>query len=178
MKIASLKVKVSNLNHNYKSMGILKFLKSGIFKKIALYGVIWIIFLYLLVIAYSNIFERDKLAIDEYNFEQLNKVKPILETISKKSRKFNTLKEFNDIYKTGIKPKKNCYYIRNYNGDYSYIFWFQIESIMYRLLYFWRNYAYPKYDLQYSRICVWGLWCYDDNMDWYEYIISHPCEDD
>jgi hypothetical protein len=50
-----------------------------------------------------------------YNFRQLEKTKPILESISKDANHFYTLKEFNELYNSSIKPIKNCYYVSNSN---------------------------------------------------------------
>lgn len=71
--------------------------------------------IYLITFLYSLIFEQDKLAIDWYNFGQLEKAKSSLEMISEKSNQIDGLKEFNERYKTDIRPIKNCYYISSYN---------------------------------------------------------------
>lgn len=166
-------------------MEILKYLKIWKFKKTVASIFIWILILYVWVFIYSIVFEQDKLAIDWYNFGQLEKAKPSLEKISKKSNQIDGLKEFNERYKTNIKPIKNCYYISSYNWDKPYIFWFQLESLISKFVYFWKNYAYPKYNLPYYQVCFWGPsfgwwlgggWCYDGNRHWFEYIISHPCD--
>lgn len=133
--------------------------------------------IYLIVLWYSYIFEQDKLAVDRYNFEQLEKAKPILTQIPKDTKNLSTLKEFNDIYRVNIKPIKNCYYVRNDNWSKPYIFWFQLESLISKFVYFWSYYAYPKYDLPYQQVCVWGGWCYDHYKYLFKWTISHPCEE-
>ncbi len=96
---------------------------------------IWFLLLlilsFILVAIYSFTFEKDKIAIDRYNFEQLEKSKPILESIPETDKNFYSLKEFNQKYSADIQPIKNCYYIRNYNWDEKYIFWFKLESLIY-----------------------------------------------
>ena len=85
--------------------------------------------------------------IDNYNFGQLEKAKIILEQVPRNASKFYSLKEFNARYNGSIKPIKNCYFISNQNWKYSYIFWFKLESLTYRLIYGWNNnlldYLYP-----------------------------------
>lgn len=162
-------------------MNIPKFLKSDQFR-FAFSLLILMSCIYLIVFWYSYIFEQDKLTIDRYNFEQLEKAKPILAQIPEDTRKFRTLKEFNDIYKANIKPIKNCYYVRNYNWDMPYIFWFQLESLISKFVYFWNYYAYPKYNLPYNQVCFWGpgwwgIGCYDNNKDLFEWIITKPCKE-
>lgn len=132
--------------------------------------------LYLTVLVYSLIYEQDKLAIDKYNFQQLDKVREILKNLKREDKQFFSLKEFNVIYNSDIKPIKNCYYITNYKSEdrIPYTFWFQIESLIYRFIHFSVNYAYPKYDLPYDRICA--SWCYDRNKAIFEATISRPCQ--
>lgn len=139
-------------------MEALKSFKTWKPKKIALYAFIWILILYAWVFIYSLVFEQDKLVIDRYNFRQLEKVKPILESIPKNAKKFHTLKEFNDIYKTDVKPIKNCYYVSNENGKYPYIFWFKLESLSFRLVRWWSSgfdYLYPDPSL-FTFSCSFG----------------------
>gem|GEM_PF-5061514 len=70
---------------------------------------------FILVGIYSFTFERDKITIDRYNFEQLEKAKPILESIPETDKRFYSLKEFNQKYSADIQPIKNCYSISNDN---------------------------------------------------------------
>lgn len=119
-------------------------------------------------------------SIDKYNFEQLEKVKPILESIPKDAKKFYTLKELNEIYNADIKPIKNCYVVNNDNWKYSYIFWFKLYSKKFIANYWTEYYAYPKYDFPVHKICAWfgGKWeCQDYNLNQFEYTISNPCKD-
>lgn len=113
-------------------------------KKFVLVFIIPLLLIYSGVILYSFIFEKEKIAIDKYNFGQLEKAIPILEGIPSINKRFHRLSEFQEKYAPEIEPIKNCYYVSNYNGDADYIFAFQLESLMYKLLYFRENYAYPK----------------------------------
>jgi hypothetical protein len=155
-------------------------------KKKILISVVWAIaILYITVWIYSFIFEQNKLAIDRYNFEQLEKAKPILERISKNDKDFDSLKKFNEQYKADIKPIENCYYVSNYNWKRWYIFWFQLKALINKFLHpfiFWYpyisdNYAYPKYSIPWHQVCFgaglsWGVtWgCYDNNYDHFRYV--------
>ncbi|EKE28174.1 MAG: hypothetical protein ACD_3C00086G0018 [uncultured bacterium (gcode 4)] len=159
-------------------MIILNFLKSNMLKKIVAYSVILILWLCIIGIGYSLLFEQDEIAIDRYNFEQLEKVKPILEKISKTADRFYSLDEFNKKFGKDIIPKKNCYYVTtDFNWNYPFIFWFQLESLLYKFLYFWKYYAYPKYDMPYKNFCIWWpwWWCIDWSRQIFETTISHQC---
>ncbi len=114
--------------------------------------------------------------IDMYNFKQLEKAKPYLETIDKNTKKFYSLKEFNVIYSAWIKPIRNCYDVSNYNWNEKYIFWFKLESLIYIYIYKTKYYAYPKYDAPYRNWCEVWLGCYDKNKEIFERVISNPCE--
>lgn len=81
-----------------------------------------VIWFYVLVWLYSFIFERDALNIDRYNFQQLERAKPILESMDNVGR-FYWLEEFNTKFQANIKPIKNCYFVGNYNWNKKYIFW-------------------------------------------------------
>ena len=107
--------------------------------------------------------EQENIKIDEYNFEQLEKVKNILKNLKRTDTKFSSLKEFNSIYNSNIEPIKNCYYIKNYENKERvlYSFWFRLESNKYIQKYWDKNYMYPKYDLPIYKICVWE--CVDKN---------------
>lgn len=59
-----------------------------------------------------------RIEVDEYNFGQLEKAKKILKNVPRgddRSERFETLKKFNEQYNADIQPKKNCYYVSNYN---------------------------------------------------------------
>lgn len=112
--------------------------------------------------------------VDIYNFRQLEKSKSIFESIPKEDYKFYTLKKFNSKYNAGIKPIKNCYYVSNDNWNELYIFWFKLESIIYRLRYLNIYYAYPKYDIPEHKIPGMG---WDENYQDFIYTISNPCQD-
>ena len=73
--------------------------------------------------------------VDMYNFRQLEKAKPYLETIDENTKDFYNLKEFNEIYNAWIKPIKNCYSINKNNWKYIYKFWFKLESLIYIYIY-------------------------------------------
>lgn len=134
--------------------------------------------------------EQDKIKIDEYNFEQLEKVKAILDPLDKDSYNFNNLKEFNEKFNQNIKPIKNCYYLidknsffRKNKGPWGYIFWFELESNMYIKKYGTKYYAYPNYDLPNDSMCIWWWWqgdwwwCFDRYRSVFESTISNPCQD-
>ena len=109
----------------------MKFFKNvnlKILKKSLLGVLLLTIFLYSWIFIYSYIFEQDKITIDKYNFSQLEKSKPILDSIYREAKRFYSLKEFNDIYDANIKPIKDCYYVSNSNWNEKYIFWFKLES--------------------------------------------------
>ncbi|MDD2907476.1 MAG: hypothetical protein PHH98_02435 [Candidatus Gracilibacteria bacterium] len=156
----------------------LKNVNLKILKKSIIGILLFIIFLYSGVFIYSYVFEQDKIKIDKYNFEQLEKSKLILNNISTDSKKFFTLKDFNNIYDSDIKPIKNCYYISNSNGKEKYIFGFQLESLIYKFINFGKNYVYPKYDLPPSYFCGGSRNC-SDNMVFniFYKTISNPCRD-
>ena len=96
--------------------------------------------------------EKRNIAIDEYNFKQLQKVKQL---INKKKLKFKNLDDFNNKYNVNIKPIKNCYYISSDNWNEKFIFWFALESKKYREKYGKYNYIYPKYDIPEDILCTW-----------------------
>jgi len=138
------------------------------------------IILFILVTIYSFIFEQDKIAIDRYNFEQLDRVKLILKDIPEKDMKFYNIKQFNETYKADIKPIKNCYYLSFINWNKPYIFWFQLESMIYKFIYFWKNYAYPSYSIPREKYCFWewpgGGGCHYTSKEPFIETISKPCE--
>ena len=147
----------------------MKFFKNvnlKILKKSLLGVLLLTIFLYSWIFIYSYIFEQDKITIDKYNFSQLEKSKPILDSIYREAKRFYSLKEFNDIYDANIKPIKDCYYVSNSNWNEKYIFWFKLESLIYKFIKFWENYAYPKYYLPTDYACTWGSSCHYDIIFW------------
>jgi hypothetical protein len=137
--------------------------------------IITVVFIYTSIWLYSFIFEQDKLAIDRYNFEQLEKAKPILENMPKLNS-FYWLKEFNEKLKANIQPIENCYFVANFNWNQKYIFWFQLKSKIYILMYFWDIYFYPSYDIPYHSECDWFS-CYDRFKNLSRTIVSQPCQD-
>ncbi|MDD2907474.1 MAG: hypothetical protein PHH98_02425 [Candidatus Gracilibacteria bacterium] len=164
-------------------MKILKNVNLEILKKSIIGILLFIIFLYSGVFIYSYVFEQDKIAIDKYNFEQLEKIKSFLDNY-KTEIEFRNLNEFNYKYKLDIKPIKNCYYMKttnyvdNYKGKSDYILGFQLESLIYKFIYFGGNYVYPKYDLPIDYICIGGKKCnYDSNKASFEITISNSCDD-
>ncbi len=114
--------------------------------------------------------------IDIYNFRQLEKAKIILEKIPRDDYSFYWLDKFNNKYNANIVPIKNCYYVRNRNWKYPYIFWMKLESITYKIIYLRFNYAYPKYDIPYSIWCMMWAGCKDISLSWFNRTISNPCE--
>ncbi len=133
----------------------------------------FIVFIFVWLVGYIAL-DWSNIQIDRYNFEQLEKAKPILESIPATAPKFYTLKEFNQQYNANIQPLNNCYYVSNYNWKEKYIFWFQLKSNMYKFLY-WNTYTYPKYSLPTMNVCTWE--CYDHNANKFKYITSNPCKD-
>lgn len=130
----------------------------------------------------TNVTDKEikKREIDEYNFKQLKKVKSILKYMPDWATRFNTLKEFNKIYSANIRPIYKCYYVSNFNGNESYIFWFELESDKYKEKYWTGYYAYPKYDIPNIPTCYWlgeWWWCHDKNRERFEWIIKNPCRD-
>ncbi len=125
--------------------------------------------------------EEDRIKIDEYNFEQLEKVKSVLDWLDKNSYSFNNLKEFNKKFNQNITPIKNCYFLSDRNIYFEdkkwgggYVFGFKLYSSKYRKIY-WNLYiAYPKYNLPVEYACLWSKYCRDDlNFSWFAQIISN-----
>lgn len=140
---------------------------------------LWIIVLILSWVLYAvdKYYEEAKEKIDEYNFEQLENAKIVLEKIPEDANKFSTLKKFNEIYNAWIKPIKNCYYVSNSNWEYPYIFWFKLESKKYIKYYWTQYYAYPEYDLPFTRFCGGSKDCNDDiARDFFLSVISFSCD--
>ena len=120
--------------------------------------------------------EQENIKIDEYNFQQLEKIKPILDDLVLSWKKIpnSWIEKFNNKFSQKIQPKKNCYYIWTYNWSEKYIFWFKLESKKYITKYWTAYFAYPKYALPIDYICTWE--CYDYVFDDFMYTISNPCE--
>ena len=147
---------------------------------------IWIIILIILLpIFIYLLIDWKNLYVDIYNFWQLNKAKPILESIDKDTKKFYSLKEFNEIYNTDIEPIKNCYDITSFNWKYQYIFWFKLESKILNLIYSKWYYVSPWYDKDVMLMCAWTMiwppkvewWCPDRVIRDFIETITNPCKD-
>lgn len=148
--------------------------------------IIWIIYLYT---KYNNIEEivnpeeQAKIEIDVYNFEQLEKIKSILDWLDKDSYSFENLKEFNEKFNQDIKPIKNCYLLSNKNNLYldkdDFIFMVNLHSKDYRKKYKSIYYVYPEYKIQRieDSLCSPHWWeCGTDQaFSYYLDIISKPC---
>jgi len=135
------------------------------------------IFIYLLI-------DWKNLYIDIYNFRQLNKAKPILESIPKNVKNYPTLREYNENYNLNLFPIENCYYIDFDNWKYPYIFGFKLESQIYKIIYWGKYFSYPDYDLPVR--LSWPLFSTkplpddynpDSTRSDFEFIISNPCRD-
>lgn len=144
--------------------------------------IVWIILLCLSIGAfYVFIIDKENIEIDRYNFEQLEIVDNIIMNDKKYDYAFRDIGEFNKIYKTKIQPIKNCYYIDKYNGDEKYLFWFKLESLLYKIKYKNSYIAYPKYDLPVKTIRL-NKPSKLDHLDrnYFNFIehISNPCDED
>lgn len=165
--------------------------------RIILIIIIWMIMLLLWgKFIYSAYFispeEKQAIAVDTYNFEQLKKVKNVLKGIPEEEVNFINLKRFNSKFNQNIEPIKNCYYLTSmnnfddYTGESTYIFGFQLESNKYKKKYGEEYYAYPKYDLPIRESCfpwgfigvdTWSWSCMDMNKSSFNWTISNPCKD-
>ncbi len=121
--------------------------------------------------------EIKNIYIDMYNFKQLEKAKVILDKISKDDYKFYTLDKFNKKYNADMQPIKNCYYVSNDNWNEQYIFWFKLESLLYKIKYKKSYFTYPKYDIPYSSSCVMWWGCINISQNIFIRTISNPCQD-
>jgi len=124
--------------------------------------------------------EKEKIFIDEYNFNQLEKVKTILDNKTNSGYILRNYIDFNEKFNQDIKPIKNCYYLKTKNWKYPYIFWFKLESDKFIKKYWTWYYAYPKYDLPRVPLCFWegdNIPCKDRNHLEFETTISNPCRD-
>jgi len=140
-----------------------------IIKKISFKKVLWLLWLILVLFESYNMF------IDFYNFSQFKKAKPILESLTWNEKTFYNINDFNKIYDAWIKPIKNCYVINNNNWKEQYLFWFQLESFIFKKIYWTSEYSYPSYDMPYVSVCFWT--CYDKWKRSFTKVISNPCEE-
>ncbi|MDD2870419.1 MAG: hypothetical protein PHS49_00380 [Candidatus Gracilibacteria bacterium] len=144
------------------------FLKKITLKKVSIF--------ILLIFIISEIIN---ISTDIHNFKQLEKVKIIMKDKYTENKQFINLKEFNDIYKTDIKPIKNCYYV-SYNSsekNVKYNFSFKLYSTYFRIIYSNEYYIYPKYNLPVHNFCGGGSKCDDINYEYFLETISNPCRD-
>ena len=144
------------------------FLKKITLKKVSIF--------ILLIFIISEIIN---ISTDIHNFKQLEKVKIIMKDKYTENKQFINLKEFNDIYKTDIKPIKNCYYV-SYNSsekNVKYNFSFKLYSTYFRIIYSNEYYIYPKYNLPVHNFCGWWSKCDDINYEYFLETISNPCRD-
>lgn len=166
-----MKEKIKKIIKEYIKLINIKFIK-----RVLIFIILFYIIIFLWILIYSFVFEKDKIAIDRYNFEQLEKAKPILESIPETDERFYSLKEFNQKYNADIKPIKNCYFIINSNWNEKYIFWFELESLIYIYIYRTKLFAYPRYDLPFDPIYYSG-WPWDRIKNDFIETISNPCRD-
>lgn len=109
----------------------------------------------------------------------MEEVKKALKNIPEEEMDFHSIGEFNKKYKTNITPIKNCYFISTYNWNKPYIFWFKLESLIYKFVYFWSNYAYPSYSKPIEQFCFWvwpNGWCTLTTKKPFIDLISNPCK--
>lgn len=144
----------------------------------------WILILCLSILTfYVFIIDKENIEIDKYNFEQLEIVDNTIMNDEKYEYSFRKLWQFNKTYNTNIQPIKNCYFISDFNWDEKYIFWFKLESLLYRIKYKSTYIAYPSYQQPESKNIFWFWWsAINDNTD-YNFIkfiehISNPCDED
>jgi hypothetical protein len=152
-----------------------------------------VIILIILLVPFSLFvwLEINNISIDRYNFKEFEKAKIVLNNnpeeiktpfttkeidlfYSKVSNMYYTIENFNKVYNTNIKPIKNCYAISRYNWEESYLFWFKLESFLYKLRYWNWYFVYPKYDKPYP---TWLqiTWQPDTERKIFYFIISNPC---
>ena len=122
--------------------------------------------------------EIPKIYVDVYNFRQLWKVRNVLDNLDGNSYKFDNVKQFNERFNSNVEPIKNCYFLseRNWyfkddNWGGGYIFWFKLESSIFKLIYLTKYYAYPEYNLPVGEVCVMWWWCHDHNIGEFRYVI-------
>lgn len=133
---------------------------------------------------YTFIIEKININSDEYNFQQFEKIKSILEWEAPTEYKFWNLQEFNEKYNSDITPQNNCYFLIDRNRKYDtfdddtigYTFAFELLSLKYNRKYNSDIYIYPSYNLPKTEICPWG-YCYDTTSYWFSKIISNTCLD-
>lgn len=119
--------------------------------------------------------EQEKIRIDEYNFQQIEKIKEAFESNSENKKDINSLWYFVFEYGIDIVPIKNCYYVSNFNWKYNYIIWFKLESDKYIKKYWTEYYAYPDYDIEPMNICDWHSCDNDMNRYEFEWVVNNPC---
>lgn len=133
----------------------------------------------------EDLIEVENLEIDEYNFEQLEKVKNILDWLDKNSYSFENLKDFNEEFNQNIKPIQNCYLLSNWNNIFfnkskdDYIFMFKLYSKYYFKKYKSIYYIYPEYKFNEIKnsLCSSHWWDCGTDMAFWDYlqVISTPC---
>jgi len=115
--------------------------------------------------------------VDVYNFQQLEKAIPILESIPDSDYWFYWLDKFNDKYNADIQPIKHCYYVSNSNWDYPYIYGFKLESLVYKIKYLNFYHVYPGYDLEVEPLCT-QYYCVENiNYVTFKKAVSNSCKD-
>jgi hypothetical protein len=146
--------------------------------------IVWILMLCLWILTYYIfVIDKENIEIDKYNFEQLEIVDNTIMNDEKYNKWFRDIWAFNKIYKTNIKPIKNCYYISHRNWDEKYLFGFKLESLLYKIRYMSGYIAYPKYDLPERVVRMWLRWhnvkeSWDLNYSDFIEHISNPCDED
>ncbi len=172
-------------------------------KKIKIILVVVLLVLIILVVAWYKYYQYDKenLKIDYYNFQQLEKVKKVIENIpeNKKTYRVRNLKQLNSKFKADIEPldKRYCYYVYyqfdKENNKPVFGFWFKLHSLLYKLRYWWEYYKYPnwihksepseqcKKEMEISSKLWWYRWmpaCAWLNVYYYRYMeaVNNPCE--
>lgn len=117
--------------------------------------------------------EAEKEKIDEYNFSQLEIVKSRLDNLPRDSYVLNSYMDFNEKFEDKLNPIKNCYYLRTWNWDNPYLFWFKLESEKYITNYWTWFYSYPSYDLPIDNFCFSK--CIDRNYDKFINVVNSTC---
>jgi hypothetical protein len=76
----------------------------------------------ILLIVVDVSIEWDKIAVDRYNFEQLEKIRIVLKGNLRENYKFGDINEFNKMYSQDIKPIKNCYFLVSEDSGEKFMF--------------------------------------------------------
>lgn len=134
------------------------------------------------------ILEIINIVTDIYNFNQVKKIKSIVNTINLDEYNFTSLNTFNDSLDQNIKPIRNCYYVNNNfkptrNSYYvnkdtskdSFVFWFKIYSFIYKIIYSSEYSVYPEGNEPKKLDC--SSLCYDIIDPIFIQTISNPCLD-